>query len=153
MPGRTFEALVGEIAVVAQDKNAALSSLALRRSGEAFVNVVQVKLNFINMPEDARRQVRVGFTADVFIQTSDKSLALSVPWKAIQYDASGAPYAEVLTEDGVERRALKIGRANSSHAEVLQGLSDRDIVRNLNGSPKTTSNSSSDSQHALPGGS
>jgi multidrug resistance efflux pump len=155
LPGRNFEAIVSEVAVVAQDKNAALSNLALRRSGEAFVNVVQVKLNFINVPEEDRRQIRVGFTADVYIQTGDKTLALSVPWKAVQYDSAGAPYCEVQTDSGVQRRTLKIGRANASHAEVLEGLADRDIVRNLNGSSPAgeAKNVSDNPKSSLPGGS
>jgi multidrug efflux pump subunit AcrA (membrane-fusion protein) len=148
---------VGELAVVAQDKNAALSSLALRRSGEAFVNVVQAKLNFINMPEEARRQIRVGFTADVYIQTGDKTLVLAVPWQAVKYDDAGVPYAMIDKGGREEKRTLKIGRASSSHVEVLSGLNDHDIVQDLNGAkPATTSANkelSSDSKLNAPGGS
>jgi len=155
LPGQTFEAVVGELAVVAQDKNAALSSLALRRSGEAFVNVVQAKLNFINMPEEARRQIRVGFTADVYIQTGDKSLVLAVPWQAVKYDSAGIPFAMVDKNGREEKRTLKIGRASSSHVEIIGGLNDHDIVQNLNGANKTSDSKelSSDPKRNAPGGS
>lgn len=158
LPGQSFEAVVGELAVVAQDKNAALSSLALRRSGEAFVNVVQAKLNFINMPEEARRQIRVGFTADVYIQTGDKALVLAVPWKAVKYDSAGLPYALVEKDGQEEKRTLKIGRAGSTHVEVLNGLNDHDIVRDLNATLRVDSSSenkelSNDPKRNAPGGS
>ena len=73
IPGKTFEAVVTDLAVVAVDKNVALSSLALRRSGEAFVNVIQARLDFVNLPEADRREIRTGFTAEVQITAGQKA--------------------------------------------------------------------------------
>jgi HlyD family secretion protein len=154
-PGRTFEAIVSDLGIVALDKNEALSSLALRRSGEAFVNVVEVHLTFVNMPDEDRKQIKVGFTANVYIQTGGRDMALSLPWDAIQYDESGHPYAEVMKGGAIERRTIKIGRANASQVEVLQGLSDHDIVRNSSAVlPAGESRSlNAEPERALPGGS
>ena len=65
--GRSFDAYVSELSVVATDKNAALSSLAVRSAGEAFVNVVQAKLDFVNLSDADRKEFRIGYTADVYI--------------------------------------------------------------------------------------
>jgi len=127
-PGQTLQAVVSEIAVMAQDKNAALSSLALRKSGEAFVNVVPVKLDFINLTEEQRRLIRVGFTAHVYIQTTERSQALTVPWAAIRYNEKTQPFADVQAGSGRERRALKLGRNDSERVEVLEGLKEGEQV-------------------------
>jgi hypothetical protein len=128
-PGRTYDAVVSELAVMAQDKNAAISSLALRKSGEAFVNVVTAKLDFKNLSEAERKTIKVGFTADVFIETTEKSDALTIPWAAVRYDEQFAPYAEVVVgSSGREKRALKLGRSNGDRVEILDGLKEGEQV-------------------------
>jgi len=81
-PGRTFNAVVSEIGVVAADKNAAMSPLASRSSGEAFVNVVAVKLDFKDLSEQDRKDIRIGFTADVYIDLD------SVPPSGVETSAA-----------------------------------------------------------------
>jgi HlyD family secretion protein len=128
-PGRTYDAIVSQLAVMAQDKNAAISSLALRKAGEAFVNVVQVRLDFINLSEADRKAIKVGFTADVFIETTEKSDALTIPWAGVRYDEQLAPFAEVVTSGGGrEKRGLKLGRSNGDRVEVLSGLKEGEQV-------------------------
>jgi len=129
LPGRTYDAAVSQLAVMAQDKNAALSSLALRKSGEAFVNVVQVRLDFLNLSDAERKAIKVGFTADVFIETTEKSDALTIPWAGVRYDEQLAPYAEVVTSGGGrEKRGLKLGRSNGDRVEVISGLKEGEQV-------------------------
>ena len=124
MPGRTFQAEVSEIAVTAQDKNIALSPLALRRSGEAFVNVVKVKLSFVNLTEEIKNRIRVGFTADVRLFAGDGAPALSVPWQAVGRLNDGTPFADAIISGKIERRVLKLGRSDNAAVEILEGLSD-----------------------------
>jgi len=135
-PGRSYEATVSELAVPATDKNVALSSLALRRSGEAFVNVVQAKLEFVNLAEADRKEIRVGFTADVCIQTTPVSEAVVVPWAGVCYGPDGAPYAEVAAGGGRERRALTLGRSDPHRVEVLQGLKEKEQVYDQTGAAR-----------------
>jgi multidrug resistance efflux pump len=133
---RTFEAVVKQLGVVATDKNVALSDLALRRAGEAFVNVVKVKLEFTDMPADLRAEIRIGFTADVSLLTQESTPALALSWHGIGYDAQGAPYADVYQGGPlakVTRRALKLGRSNNLFAEVLEGLAENEQVVALAG--------------------
>ena len=114
---------------MAMDKNVALSSLALRKSGEALVNVVQVKLNFVNLSDEDRKAIRMGFTADVYIQTTEFSNALTVNWSAVRYDRSGNPFAIVAGADGSrETRTLKLGRSGIDRVEVLDGLKENEKV-------------------------
>lgn len=124
VPGPVFSAEVAELAVTAQDKNIALSPLALRRSGEAFVNVVRVKLNFGDIPEEVRNHIRVGFTADVRLFTGDERPALSVPWQAVGNALDGTPFVDVLSGGKTERRVVKLGRSDNANVEILEGLSD-----------------------------
>src|SRR5579862_939888 len=121
---RSFDAEVGEISVTAQDKNIALSPLALRRSGEAFVNVVRVKLNFLNLSEEVKNHIRVGFTADVRLNLGAADNLLSIPWQAVGYLQDGTAFADVLIDGILERRPLKLGRSDTEHVEILSGLSD-----------------------------
>ncbi len=122
LPNQTFEAEVSEIAVTAQDKNIALSPLALRRSGEAFVNVVRVKMDFVGLKDDVKNHIRVGFTADVRLDLGVGGTALSVPWQAVGFDQDGTAYANAFVAGKAERRTLKLGRSDNAHAEVLSGL-------------------------------
>jgi len=82
-PGRTFTAVVSEVGAVASDKNGAISGLAQRSAGEAFVNVVGVKLDFTDLAEQDRRDIRIGFTTDVFIDLG------SVPDSGVETSARG----------------------------------------------------------------
>lgn len=136
LPGRTYEAVVSDLAVIATDKNVALSSLALRRAGEAFVNVVQAKLDFAALPEKDREEMRVGFTADVNIQTSPVTEALTVPWAGVRFDAGGRPVAEVAAGGGRQQRALKLGRSDAFRVEVLEGLSENEQVYDQTGASR-----------------
>ena len=129
LPGKTFKAVVTKLGVVAEDKNIALSSLALRRSGEAFVNVVQARLEFVGLTDEDRKAIRIGFTADVHLQTSEKTQTLLLPWTGVGYDEKGEPYADVVPgPEQTERRKLKLGRGESAAVEILDGLSENEKV-------------------------
>ena len=80
LPSVHLHGEVSEIAVTAQDKNMALSWLALRRSGEAFVNVVRITLAFTDLPDAVKEQIRVGFTANVDLELDATKPSLCVPW-------------------------------------------------------------------------
>jgi len=128
LPDETFEAEVSDIAVTAQDKNIALSTLALRRSGEAFVNVVRVKMAFVGLKDDAKNRIRVGFTADVKLDLGLGGTALSAPWQAVGFAPDGTAIAEVFTDGKLERRELKLGRSDNGFVEILAGLKDGEKI-------------------------
>ncbi len=124
LPDESFDAEVIDISVTAQDKNIALSELALRRSGEAFVNVVRVKMGFAGLKDEVKNRIRVGFTADVKLDLGIGGTAVSAPWQAIGFDPGGKPFSDVLVNGKIERRELKLGRSDNINVEVLSGLSD-----------------------------
>jgi multidrug resistance efflux pump len=78
-PGRTFKCVVSELGVMAMDKNIALSGQggpAVKSAGEAFVNVVTAKLDFLDLSEEERQAIRIEFTADVLIHVNETPLPL-----------------------------------------------------------------------------
>jgi len=71
-PGKAFTAVVEELGAVAVDKNVALSRLALKSAGEAFVNVVEAKLDFIGLSDEDRQAMRINYTAEVDIEADPR---------------------------------------------------------------------------------
>lgn len=130
-PETPFKAKVSKLALVAQDKNVALSGLAARRNGEAFVNVVEAKLDFDGLSAADMKRMRIGYTADVTIDISSASAgsaadSLRIPWTAVSYDRDGAATVDVLDAG---RRTVKLGRCDNNSVQVLDGLKEGEKVR------------------------
>jgi multidrug efflux pump subunit AcrA (membrane-fusion protein) len=129
IPGKEFRARVSEIALVAQDKNRALSSLAVKHSGQAFVNVVQVRLDFEGLGDEDRGQMRLGLTAEVSIEHGEEHEALLIPWSAVLFTADGQAGVEVRGGFGQPvLRPVKVGRGDALRVEVLEGLAEGEWV-------------------------
>ncbi|MCW8131976.1 MAG: HlyD family efflux transporter periplasmic adaptor subunit [Planctomycetota bacterium] len=131
-PERVFKASVSEIALVAQDKNVAHSRLALLRSGEAFVNVVSVLIDFTDMSESDREAMRLGFTAEVRIDCSSrdgKEPGYVIPWTALRRDEKGQAYVLASENGGGPRRKdVTLGGSDALSVEVVTGLGPGDRV-------------------------
>lgn len=80
LPGKVFDAVVTKISGIAVDKNVALSSIALKSAGEAFVSVVQVMLDFKGLSESDRAEMGIGFTADVYINVQSVDSVKPSAW-------------------------------------------------------------------------
>jgi multidrug efflux pump subunit AcrA (membrane-fusion protein) len=129
-PNTPFKAKVSKLALVAQDKNVALSGLASRRNGEAFVNVVEAKLDFEGLSAADMKKMRIGYTADVTINTSSTVDTLRIPWSAVVYDKDGVASVEVLDAGGtLQRRAVKLGRCDNNCVQVVDGVREGEKVR------------------------
>lgn len=136
-PERTFHGKVSEIAHMARDKNVALSRSALLRAGEAFVNVVEVTLDFEELTEADRAAMRLGFTATVRFEVGADDSVLVVPWTAVGFDAKREPYVEVQGAlAGGRRRPVKLGRSDEFHVEVLEGLDESARILDRGDSPE-----------------
>lgn len=136
-PDRTFHGKVSEIAHVARDKNVALSRSALLRAGEAFVNVVEVTLDFDALSEADRDAMRLGFTATVRFEVGTEDSVLVVPWTAVGFEANREAYVEVQGAlAGGRRRPVKLGRSDEFHVEVLDGLEESARILDRSGSPE-----------------
>ena len=138
-PGRAMQAHVVEIGRVSQDKNMALSLLALQKSGEAFINVCQVVLAFDNLSETDRNELKQGYTAEVFIQGRSQAVGgkadvqgMVVPFAAVQFDPVGKSYVWASTDrNHRERKDVTLGRSDGMNIEILTGLQDGDYVLDL----------------------
>lgn len=141
-PGRAFKGRVAEVALVAQDKNVALSSLALRRAGEAFVNVVAVYIDFVELSNADRAAIRLGFTAQASIDAGASGAAWVLPWTAIAADPGGKPWVTARQAGGrAERRVVTLGRSDADFVEVLDGLAGCAEVLDQASAPATSSGS------------
>lgn len=120
---RVFKARVAEVALVAKDKNVALDRLALRRAGEAFVNVVEVLLDFDNLSDQDRGAMRLGFTSEVRIDCKVADGAPSIPWSAVRFDAEGSPFVRArVSRMGSQQRSVKLGVSNDEFVQITEGL-------------------------------
>jgi macrolide-specific efflux system membrane fusion protein len=129
VPGKQFKARVSEVALVALDKNRALSSLAVKHSGQAFVNVVQVHLIFEGLSDEDRGQMRLGLTCEVSIEHGEEREALLIPWSAVLFAPDGQAGVEVRGGFGrPARRPVKLGGGDALRVEVLEGLTEGDWV-------------------------
>jgi hypothetical protein len=121
---------VAELAVYAEDKNRKLGSLALEKSGEAGVNVVDVLLD-LEIPPGGE-QPRLGSSAEAEIVVASFESVLTVPLAAVRWAAasagSGGPILRVLRGGRVESVAVKLGASTADEAVVTEGLAEGDQV-------------------------
>jgi multidrug resistance efflux pump len=130
-PNRALRARVAEIAVYAEDKNRKLGSLALEKSGEAGVNVVDVLLD-LEIPPGAE-QPRLGSSAEAEITVASFENALTVPLAAVRWAAAasgrpGGAVLRVLRGGRVESVPVKLGATTEDEAVVVEGLAEGDQV-------------------------
>ena len=74
------------------------------------------------------RRLRPGMSADVSATLAERANALTVPDEAV-FAQGDSNYVFVVRADStVGRRAVTLGSRDSARAEVLQGLTDGDVV-------------------------
>jgi multidrug resistance efflux pump len=134
LAGRVFKARVAEISRISQDKNIALSSLALRHAGQAFANVVDVRLDFEQLAEQDLADLRLGLTAEVEVQCSQEVRGPVIRWSAVRFGSDGQTTIQVRAVDGGEAtRPVKLGPGDDMCVEVLEGLAEGEEVLDLAG--------------------
>lgn len=124
LPGQTYQARLASVALVAKDKNATLSRLALQHSGEAFVNVVTVFLDFEGLSPEEQESLRLGLTAEVMVELEEPRKVLLAPWTAIRMADDGSP--QVLTRSGAQ--SVRLGKSDAFHVEIVEGLKEGDTI-------------------------
>jgi RND family efflux transporter MFP subunit len=78
------------------------------------------------IPADAGVMVGMSATADIMIAQSEDTLL--VPERAVGRDEQGNPVVRVSVDGQLEQRAVVIGISDSLQAEILEGLSEGDMV-------------------------
>jgi len=122
-PGEVFTGKVADIGRAASDKNEMLGPLAVARSGEAGVKVVEVTVELsVNDP-----RVRLGYSAEVSIVTDAIPDALAVPRAAVGHSQEG-PYCFVWRGGSASRAAVELGAATMEMIQVTSGLKEGDTV-------------------------
>ncbi|GEM_PF-1154263 len=85
--------------------------------------LVPVLLDAESMPD-----VRPGLSANVFIPLERKDDVLLIPSAAVYYEGYDA-FVWLVRKGKSERRQVKLGANDNVHVEVLEGLSEGDVVR------------------------
>jgi HlyD family secretion protein len=73
------------------------------------------------------RGVLPGMTAEVEIATDQRFDVLSIPIEAMAYE-EGQEVCYVASEEGVERRELKVGQSTRDRIEVIEGLDEGEQI-------------------------
>ncbi|MGD9853974.1 MAG: HlyD family efflux transporter periplasmic adaptor subunit [Planctomycetaceae bacterium] len=77
--------------------------------------------------EEKVKELKPGLTAQVEVFVDSRNDVLQVPVQSV-VGIVGSYYAFVLTRDGPERRELKIGQANDTAVEILDGVAEGEKV-------------------------
>lgn len=77
----------------------------------------------------ADERLKPGMTANVEVVTASKDNVLTIPWRSVKYNESHQPYVEVLRDDEVVIKEVKIGlRGDLGVVEVIEGLNEGEKV-------------------------
>ena len=72
--------------------------------------------------------IKVGMSAEAKILDKSVQNTLLIPVSAINFDANNKAFVNVKSDKGTRTAALEIGLTDGINAEVLNGISERDIV-------------------------
>jgi multidrug efflux pump subunit AcrA (membrane-fusion protein) len=75
--------------------------------------------------DDAR--LKSGMTANLAVETAKRDDALRLPLRALR-QVGGVDYVDVLVDGAAVETEVKLGVENSTHAEVIAGLAEGDLV-------------------------
>jgi len=105
-----------------EGKVTSISPLSTEESGVIFY---KVKIGF-DVPEYSGIKSGMSATADIII--TKRSNVLLVPNRAIEQDSSGNPMVKVMVNEQLEERPIVIGLSDINQTEVVDGLSEGEIV-------------------------
>lgn len=131
-PGRIFSARRVAAPLTAEDKNLLLPKPALRHAGEAFVNAVVVRFEFINLTDAERNELRLGMTAALEIPLTEPHETAVVPWRAVWFTPrvstdgkteADQPFVLVRRNAAAEPQPVfvKLGLGDAFFAELKDG--------------------------------
>lgn len=85
-----------------------------------------IKANITLVDEDF---VRAGYSANAEISVAGAKNALCLKESVIQYDEKGEAFVEVKTNDGWEKRMVKLGASDGQFVQIIEGVSADDQVK------------------------
>jgi multidrug efflux pump subunit AcrA (membrane-fusion protein) len=101
---------------------ASIGSLPLMLAGLVLYNV---KINF-DIPEGSELMVGMSATTDIILD--ERSNVLLVPNRAITQDSQGNPVVKVMINEQIEERPVVTGISDGFDTEILDGVSEGDVV-------------------------
>jgi HlyD family secretion protein len=122
-PGQ--EAIIEVDALPALQLDAEVISISVLPEVEEGVVLYEVMIGF-DVPEGYELKVGMSATADIIIQGG--SGVLLVPNRAIEYDSQGNPIVRVMVNEESEERSVVVGISDGYYTEIVDGLSEGEIV-------------------------
>lgn len=110
-----------------------VSSISLLPTPTAGVVVYDVKIKF-DVPEGIGLRAGMSATADIII--AERSNVRLVPDRAINQDSQGNTTVEVMVNGQIEERTVVIGISDGYQTEIIDGLSEGEVVVERQGKPK-----------------
>jgi len=118
-------AIIEVDALPALQLDAEVVSISLLPKVEEGVVLYEVGIGF-DVPEWCELKIGMSATADIIIQ--GESGALLVPNRAIEQDSEGNTVVKVMVNEEIEERAVVIGISDGYQTEIVEGLSEGEIV-------------------------
>jgi len=118
-------AIIEVDALPALQLDAEVVSISLLPKVEEGVVLYEVGIGF-DVPEWCELKIGMSATADIIIQ--GESGALLVPNRAIERDSEGNPVVKVMVNEEIEERPVVIGISDGYQTEIVEGLSEGEIV-------------------------
>jgi HlyD family secretion protein len=78
--------------------------------------------------EPTTYEIKQGMTANIDLETAQKSDVLVIPARALKEDTDGKKYVEILVNGQVERKEITIGLRGDQGIEVTSGLSENEEI-------------------------
>lgn len=107
----------GEVYFIAPKAENSVSALGVEQQR------VEVRIKF----DSSSIKLKPGFGVDVSIITSERNAALYVPYKAV-FQINGKDNVFIVDQNKLKIKVVKKGIENNDYIEIVEGLSDGDVV-------------------------
>ncbi|WP_101912479.1 efflux RND transporter periplasmic adaptor subunit [Megasphaera vaginalis (ex Bordigoni et al. 2020)] len=148
--GRTFTARVSKISKT--DTSNTWDTTSSSSSSSSSSSTASVIYYYVTLDvDDPNDELRLGMTARVDINTSEKENALAIPIAALKTNNDGSYVLRVNAAGQTEQVPVKTGIYSDEYVEITSGLEDGDKVSISYTASKSSSSSSSSSKSSRQG--
>lgn len=81
----------------------------------------------VEIPDEIKSRLRLGMGAEITVKTAQKNNVLAVPFVAVTTDGKKS-YVEVLKNNKVQKREVKVGIETDEYTEIKKGLRKNEVI-------------------------
>jgi HlyD family secretion protein len=122
---REQKAVISVDALPDEQFEGVVTSVSLLPREEAGLVLYKVKIDF-DVPDGSGLKAGMSATADIIVHQREN--VLLVPERAIEHDSQGNPVVWVKLNGQIEERSVVIGVSDGLQTEILEGVSEGDLV-------------------------